>query len=318
VLTKVAFHACLANAYRPAIIAVMLSHACFQTATARTSDKKICREIVQQYEQIKTGASTLEVNNYLLRAAHRGCEDLSKRLMTDGASLMARDRAGATPLTLATEQGWTALATLFLDRGAPIDARDVEGSTALFRAAAARRLDIVDILVERGADVNLPGRKGNAVIAAAAYARSPEMVELLLKRGADPLHVDQFGKSAMCYAAGRVLTKVVRVLLDGGVDVNARYGNGLTALMWAAGYSVGEGIYDAIDVIKLLSGRGAHIDDQDNRGRTALMIAAELGRVEVAETLIRLGADATLVDKQGKTARDLASTELLRAKLAGN
>jgi uncharacterized protein len=223
-----------------------------------------------------------------------------------------------TPLSVAAEQGWTELATLFLDRGATVDARDVEGSTALFRAAAARRLDIVRILIERGADVNLPGRKGNAVIAAAAYAGSAEMVEMLLKRGADPLHADQFGKSAMCYAAARGYTEVVRVLLDGSVDVNIHYGNGLTALMWAAGYSVDAGIYDAIEVIKLLSARGAHIDERDNRGRTALMIAAELGRTEAAETLIRLGADRALVDSQGKSAGDLAPTEVLRAKLAGN
>ena len=106
------------------------------------------------------------------------------------------------------------------------------------------------------------------------------------------------------------------MLLDHGVDVNARYGNDLTALMWAAGYSSEAGIKDVVEVMTLLLDRGAQIDDQDNRGRTALMIAAELGHAAAVDLLLARGADKTLKDKQGKTAADLTSLTALRDKLA--
>ena len=102
---------------------------------ARSVDQKICREITQGYEQIRTGGNTLQVNRVLFSAARRGCEDLAKRLLANGASLQARDRSGAMPVSRAAEEGWIALVTLFLDRGAAINSRDVHGSTALFRAA---------------------------------------------------------------------------------------------------------------------------------------------------------------------------------------
>jgi ankyrin repeat protein len=147
---------------------------------------------------------------------------------------------------------------------------------------------------------------------------SPKMVEVLLEKGADPSIVDQFGKSPMCYAAGRGFTDVVRVLLDGGIDVNAPYGNGLTAFMWAAGYSADAGYIDAIEVIELLLSRGARIDDRDDRGRTALMMAAELGHDEVVDALLGHGADVSLVDNEGNSASELASTDALRTRLTSS
>jgi ankyrin repeat protein len=70
--------------------------------------------------------------------------------------------------------------------------------------------------------------------------------------------------------------------------------------------------------MNLLISRGARIDDRDNRGRTALMIAAELGHDEVVDALLGHGADAGLVDNEGKSASELASTDALRARLASN
>ena len=106
------------------------------------------------------------------------------------------------------------------------------------------------------------------------------------------------------------------LLLDRGVDVNARYGNDLTVLMWAAGYSAEAGVEDAVKVMTLLIDRGAQIDDQDNRGRTALMIAAELNHERAVDLLLARGADKSLADKQGKRADDLTTLTALREKLA--
>jgi len=60
---------------------------------------------------------------------------------------------------------------------------------------------------------------------------------------------------------------------------------------------------------------GASLDDTDNRGRTALMIAAGLGDAAVVDLLLQRGADRALQDKQGKTALDLAANPDVRARL---
>ena len=278
---------------------------------------KVCRSMEQRYEQIERGASTVEVNSMLFSAADKGCIDLVKLLLSQGASLEARDRLGARPLARAASAGEIEIVTLFLDKGAPIDARDLDGSSALFKAAEAGRLPMVRLLMERGADINLPGRNGISPLSAAAYMGSAPIVQLFIDKGADPKAIDSTQKSAIVYAAGRGFFPVVRLLLDHGVDVNAKYGNDLTALMWASGYSAEAGVKDVDQVMTLLIERGARLDEQDNRGRTALMIAAELGHAGAVDLLLAHGADKSLKDKQGKTAGDLTSLTALRDTLAG-
>jgi ankyrin repeat protein len=127
------------------------------------------------------------------------------------------------------------------------------------------------------------------------------------QRLADPNVADANGRTAITYAAARGFLEVVRRLLDAGVDSNSRNGHGLTALMWAAGYEDDVGVRAAASVIDLLLGRSAQIDAADDRGRTALMVAAELGHAEVVEILTARGADARAHDKSGRTALDLAA-----------
>jgi uncharacterized protein len=279
------------------------------------ASEKVCRSLEQHYEQIEKGASSIEVNATLFSAADKGCVDLARRLLDAGASLDARDRLGIKPLGRAAAAGQPELVALFLDRGAPIDARAIDGSTALYQAAEAGRLPIVRQLVEHGANVHLPGRSDITPLSAAAYMGSEPIVELLIEKGADPNATDGTEKAAIIYAAGRGFPEIVRQLLDHGVDVNTRYGNDLTALMWAAGYSDEAGVQDIAKVITLLIDRGTRIDDQDNRGRTALMIASELNHTVAVDLLLARGANKSLRDKQGKSAADLTSLTAVRDKL---
>jgi len=153
---------------------------------------------------------------------------------------------------------------------------------------------------------------------AAAYKDSDRIVEELLGHGADPRTRDSTGKSAMVYAAALGADDIVRLLLAAGVDPKERYGNELTALMWAAGPDVGVSAAASDRVIDLLLAHGAALDAADNRGRTALMIAAALGNSAIVEHLLQRGADRALKDKDGKTALDLAIDDAVRAKLAAN
>jgi ankyrin repeat protein len=295
-----------------ALGAALVASVAFAAPPAIAAPAKVCRSQEQRFEQIERDPTSIEINAALFSAADKGCTDLARKLLD------ARDRTGTRPLARAAVAGEVEMVTLFLDRGAAIDAQNIEGSSALFQAAENGRLPVVKLLVGRGANVSLPGRSGITPLAAAAYMGSVPIIELLLEKGADPKTTDSTGKAAMVYAAGRGFSPVVRLLLDHGVDVNARYGNDLTALMWAAGHSDEAGVQDVVAVMTMLLDSGAHIDDADKRGRTALMIAAELNHAEAVDLLIARGADKTLKDKEGKRASDLTTLTALRDKLAAN
>jgi ankyrin repeat protein len=283
---------------------------------AWAANRRACQALEQRYAQIKAEASSVERNSLLFSAANQDCPQLCRTLLDDGAVLEARDRLGNMPLAKAAAKGSVELVQLFLARKAQVDARNLESSTALFLAVEQERREVAELLLAAGANPNLPGRSGIAPISAAAYTGNTQLVAALLAKGADTRILDATGKSAIVYAAGRGFSPVVALLLDAGVDVNARYGNDLTALMWAAGHSEEAGAADVKETLELLIKRGARLDDVDDRGRTALMMAAELSHVTAIDVLMASGADAGLKDKAGKTAADLAPDDRVRTRLA--
>jgi ankyrin repeat protein len=308
---------------RSAVIVTGFVLAClFAGKPAHPVEAATCRELARNFDLIKGDIVSIQRNSALFSAADAGCEEFARILLAAGASLEARDRLGAMPLAHAARAGQRALVELFLAKGAQIDARDIAGSTALCVAAENERQATVALLLAKGANPNLSGRSGLTPLASAAFKGNDRIVEQVLSQIAEPANpadpnvVDATGKAAMTYAAARGFSGIVRRLLDAGVDAKFRYGNELTALMWAAGHEDGVGVHAAESVVDLLLSRGAQVDAIDDRGRTALMMAAELGHAEIVEMLIGRGADKTVRDKSGKTALDLAATESVRRTLA--
>ena len=63
---------------------------------------------------------------------------------------------------------------------------------------------------------------------------------------------------------------------------------------------------EAVKCVNLLLKLGAKKDLKDNRGWTAMMIAANMGHIEVVKTLITSGADPFVISRSGKSASKLA------------
>jgi uncharacterized protein len=283
-------------------------------SAAHAADSERCRELNRKYELSKAQITAIEVSLTLFSSADGNCLNLATQLLDQGASVDARDRLGARPLSHAARSGHLEMLDLLLARGAPIDARDLNGATALYYAAERGHGPIVQRLIERGADVKLTGKSGVSPIAAAAYAGRDSIVAMLLAHGADGRAPDDTGKPPVIYAAASGRLDIVKQLLGGG-DLNARYANDLTLLMWASGPDEKVPDAQAIEVVSYLLDGGAHIDDRDDRGRTALMIAAEGGHSEIADLLLKRGADPSLKDKAGKRAADLTVLTALRERL---
>jgi uncharacterized protein len=259
-----------------------------------------CRELGHRFSLVKAQVTPDQLNSALFSAAETGCRELGQVLLEAGAALEARDRLGSTPLALAARAGQRAVVELFLSQGAQIDSRDISGATPLYLAVENERQATVALLLADSADPNFPGPGGVTPIEAAARKGNDRIVEQLLPRVADPNAMDAAGQAAMTYAAARGFPEIVRQLLNAGVDANFRYGHGLTALMWAAGHEADVGPRAAGDVLKLLLEREARIDAVDDRGRTALMIAAKVGHSDLVTALVNGAANSILRDKDGE------------------
>ena len=302
------------------LLALMTAAGVLVTAAAmpaQAARNTVCVALAESLDQAKPG-TLLQRNLALFTAVSKDCLEIAKRMLAAGASTEAANRFGTTSLGEAARQGHAAMAAFLLAHGARIDARNVAGATPLYIAAEQDRDAVVHLLLSKGADPNMARKNGLTPLAAAAYNGNDVIVADLLAHHADPNRPDDTEKTAIIYAAAKGFTPVVQLLLKAGVDPKAAYGNHLTALMWVAGYAAGAGSLDAQAVAKLLLDHGARIDDADNRGRTALMIAAETGHGDMVDLLIKRGADRSLRDKAGKRAVDLASTAAIKQRLSAH
>lgn len=101
-------------------------------------------------------------------------------LLGKGATPNVTDKAGVTPLQLASNLGWTDGVEILVGAGASIDETNVAGETPLIAAVHRRDVALVRALLEAGAD---PDRTDNSGRSARDYAalmgtRSAMMDEL--------------------------------------------------------------------------------------------------------------------------------------------
>jgi len=133
------------------------------------------------------------------------------------------------------------------------------------------------------------------VFRAARTGACDELRELLA-RGGDPNAVDGEGMTAMMMAAGRGHLNCVQVLVESGADINLQdKRKGLTALKFAVGEA-------RVDVARYLLDQGADVNETDHFGRTGLMFAAGQGSIPMVALFLERGADVNQKDVYQNTA----------------
>lgn len=108
------------------------------------------------------------------------------------------------------------------------------------------------------------------------------------------------GHSALILACYNHQSEVVKLLLQNGADVNYCFSQG-SAIHGAS-------FKGHLDIIKLLAGYQAEIDQPDQNGSTPLIYATLFRHNEVASFLFLHGADPTKKDNTGTSALQYAQS----------
>jgi len=209
-----------------------------------------------------------------VQKASEGDVQAVENFMIAGTDPNVTDEKGNTALIAAAKKGHQEIVTILLEKGADIESRDSKfGATPLIWAAIRGQTDTVKLLLQKGAAISAVEEKNgmNAIILAAIKGNN-EIIEVLLENGADVSAGDKDGRTPLMWAAHHDHTNTVTFLLDKGADLEAKDSKaGVNALMSAA-------TTNSVETIKVLLDHGAEIDARADDGKTALILAAFLGR----------------------------------------
>jgi len=127
--------------------------------------------------------------------------NVAKLLITNGATINAKDKDENTPLHFAAKSGNTGIVKLLIKNGAIIDAQNKYEYTPLFETIKTSKYvshtDTANILIENGADVNARKDDGYTPLHYAAWASSTDMVNILIDQGAKVDITDQWGQTPL-------------------------------------------------------------------------------------------------------------------------
>jgi hypothetical protein len=152
------------------------------------------------------------------------------------------------------------------------------------RAAYRGDVRAMKEFLDDGFPVNSGNEVGYTTLMGAARGAGSEVIGLILSRGGQAALADKRGYTALHWAVAQPpgdstrQLHCVRMLIDAGADANARNEDGITPLMNAAWFG-------CCDSVKELLRHGADSSMCDTKGRTARDLARERGHKDIEEIL---------------------------------
>ena len=234
------------------------------------------------------------INFKLYWAAWHGKYDEVAGYISRGADPAWTYRSDSA-LHIAAENGRVQVVGLLLDHGWDKEARNDWGRRPLHLAAEEKgHVEVIQLLAERGAEINCQDSfKQDTPLHHAADNGRTAVVQLLLSLGADPTIKNENGSRPLHLAAAGGHVEVIQLLAEW--QKQPRFASRLPLQHNAALHGV----------VRMET---EFLDSQDNNGDTPLHLASKRGldrnhRI-AAEALIQLGADTTIKNGEGKTAKE--------------
>ncbi|XP_063923115.1 uncharacterized protein LOC135137411 [Zophobas morio] len=266
--------------------------------------------------------------HHAVKTWNNNIEVIALLTSNDNINVNAQDHLGKTPLHLACEENQVDNVRILLDKDANVNILSKENMNALHYASNSwkEKVEIVNLLIDRHIDVNAKTISGTTALFLAYDRGNINIVRVLLKKCPNIDLIDQRKMNILHHATKSTIDddEILCLCKEKGIDVNAQTEKGKTALHFACKQG-------KIETIKTLKTLGADVNMRDNEGRNALHhailstyenptlitllksydidldarntkgvtplhLACAENKVEMAKTLLDLGADANTVD----------------------
>ena len=207
------------------------------------------------------------------------------------------------------------LTDYFTDKSEPdIYKRTRGGATSLMGAASSGNLEKVKYLVDKGADVNAMARNGDTALLLALENKHLAIAQLLLENKASVRVATVFGYTPLHLSIHEKYLRLALGMIDQS-DIRAKTCNGLTALHIACreGYlTIAMRLIEKGDEKNGAEKIGNDVNSLTSELETPLHLVADAfspswQAVEIAQLLIKHGANLDAKTVSSKTALDLAN-----------
>ncbi|PON82811.1 Transmembrane protein [Trema orientale] len=215
------------------------------------------------------------------------------------------------------------------------------GRTLIHHAILCNNVKAVEVLLNCGADVEAPTMTTSKIdlrpIHLAARLGSPQILQHLIKAGCNVNSVTGHGDTALMICARYKREECLKILAAAGADFGLVNSTGLStgsiaeSTKWTLGFqqavldvirngvvvqSTNKAIFSPLMFVtrandneslkKLIEKADIDLDEQDENGFSAAMIASAAGELEAFRLLVYAGADMKLRNKHGETALKLS------------
>ncbi len=224
----------------------------------------------------------------LHHAIHHGNIGIADYLLSRGADALITGDDGWNLLMEAIDHSHEELYPLLIRKGIDINATMDDGWTALMQAVKDADLGAVQFLVKRGAKINVVTEDGHTPVNIAIALHHDEIFQYLLSRGADVqfghnkevqvIEIAQSGEEVKIEMGGREVS--VKVGSDANINPKC------LALYVATQANEIEAVLGLIDDVD-----PDCVFDHNNDPRTAMVVAAQQGNLEIGKILVKAGAD---------------------------
>ncbi|OJJ15934.1 hypothetical protein BKI52_37075 [marine bacterium AO1-C] len=254
----------------------------------------------------------------LLRAASKGDIEGMKEQLAQGADINYRSSGvlalEQTALMKAAKNGHLEAVKFLIAKGADISKGNSGNENPITLAAEKNHAEVVLYLIEKGEDVNYQETNyGMTALHHAAKNGNRELAEKLVAKGADMKKLSKLEETPFGVAVFYKNLGVANFFLDKGADPN-QLGRHRTPVIMHAASTISKDRYAVPPKLKAMVGLllryKADINKQDHVGNTALIMAATKGRRALMDYLIAKGADESITNNQGATARSVYGSRM--------